>query len=457
MTSLRSRLTLALSLVLVVAAALLVIGLQRFARELVDGYVVTRLEHDAEMLYARLADAADPSLAALEALGPVYRLPLSGHYFRVDREPRAGAAPVAAPVADDAIRSRSLWDEDLAAIAVSGTDTRVQRVRGPAGQTLLAYTRRFDGSDAAWLVTVAEDVSGIQAAVGRFRRWLIAGAVLSLLALAWVQRRLVLRGLAPLASAVEACERLERGESVPVATAAPDEVRPMLDAVNRLVHHQTQRLARVRHAAGNLSHALKTPLTVLGQIAEQVAASGDAGTAAAMRTQLGTMRETMEREMRRARLAGSGVAGEGFEARSQLAELVHALQRLHAGRGLRIDLVAPERRYALDREDMLELFGNLLDNACKWAASRVRVELGDDASALRFAVDDDGPGVDDAMLPRLGTGAVRADESRPGHGLGLTIVADIVAQYGGTIAYRRSPTLGGLRASGALPLASSRS
>ncbi len=156
--------------------------------------------------------------------------------------------------------------------------------------------------------------------------------------------------------------------------------------------------------------------------------------------------------MRRARLAGSGASTQAFAAREQLAALVEALRRLHAGRALRIDVVAPEERLPLDREDMLELFGNLLDNACKWANAAVRVELVDRGDAVAFCIDDDGPGVAQPLLGRLGGGALRADESRPGHGLGLTIVGDIVAQYGGTIEYLRSPRLGGLRVQGSLPL-----
>ncbi|HEY0878328.1 MAG TPA: sensor histidine kinase [Zeimonas sp.] len=448
MSSLRNRLTLALSLVLLAMAALLAVGLQHFPRQLVERYVASRLEHDAETLYVRMVEAPDPASAAADALGPVYALPLSGHYFVVQRTIRTAAQEVPAT---ETIVSRSLWDEDLPIAALSGGSERTARRPGPAGQTLLAYTRRFSGTNAEWTVTLAEDLSRLDAAIARFRRVLLASMLVALLALAWLQRAIVVRGLAPLARAVDACRRLERGESASVPSVAPDEVRPMLEAVDRLVHHQTQRLARVRHAAGNLSHALKTPLAVLAQVADERASAGDASAADAIREQVDSMRATIEREMRRARLAGSGVRTEGFEARGQLDALAEALGRLHAQRSLHIEVVAPEKRLPLDREDMLELFGNLLDNACKWARTTVRVEIAEERDVAAFRVDDDGPGVDDALLERLGRGSLRTDESRPGHGLGLTIVADIVSQYGGTIEYRRSP-LGGLGVRGTLPL-----
>ncbi len=449
MSSLRNRLTLALTLVLAAVAALLAIGLQHFPRELVERYVASRLEHDAEMLYVRLDEAADASAAAGEALGAEYRLPLSGHYFVAQRKARAAAG---APPADETILSRSLWDEEFVVAPLSGAAQRIARRPGPAGQTLLVYTRRFAGASAEWTITIAEDISGLDAAIARFRRVLLTSLLATLLALAWLQRAIVVRGLAPLARAVEACRRLERGESASVPSAAPDEVRPMLEAVDRLAHHQAQRLSRVRHAAGNLSHALKTPLAVLAQIADERDTAGDSPAAAAIRDQVESMRATIEREMRRARLAGSGARSAGFDAREQLQALAEALGRLHADRALRIDVDAPAQRFALDREDMLELFGNLLDNACKWARTTVRVELAERDGALHFRIDDDGPGVDGTLLARLGRGTLRTDERKPGHGLGLTIVADIVEQYRGRIDYRRSDRLGGLCAAGSLPL-----
>ena len=439
MNSLRNRLSLAVSLVLLAAAALLALGLQEFPRRLVEDYVVSRLQRDADLLYVRIHDATDPVEAAQGAAGTVYELPLSGHYFRISH-------------GDTLIRSRSLWDEVLPAIALNPSSERVQRLPGPARQSLLLLAKRFSASEGGWLVIVAQDVSGLDAAIATFRRGLLAGVALALALLLWLQRWLVVRGLAPLDDAIAACRRLERGEIAPVVTSAPAEVRPMLDAINRLAHYQAQRLARVRHTVGNLSHALKTPLTVLGQAAEEARASGNGALAATMQGQLDTIGATIERELRRARLAGGISSGLGFEAREQLDSLASALERLYRKRDIAIEIVAPDQRFPLDREDMLEVFGNLLDNACKWARTRVRIEVrSSTADELTFAVEDDGPGVADAALGQIATAGMRIDEQRPGHGLGLAIVGDIVAQYRGSIRYERSRLLGGLRACGRLP------
>lgn len=449
MNSLRNRLSLALSLVLLAAAGLLAFGLQDFPRRLVDDYVGSRLQHDADLLYARVLDAPDPEVAAQGAAGTVYQLPLSGHYFVI----RLG---------DKVIRSRSLWDEDLPVGLPGAGAGFAQRIAGPSGQSLLVFAKRFTGTGGDIAVVVAEDVAELDAAIARFRERLLIGVALALLALLALQRRLLVRGLAPLDDAVATCRRLERGEFAADADspgpAAPAEIRPMLEALGRLARHHAQRLGRIRHAAGNLSHALKTPLAVLAQSADELAARGDAQLAASLRAQLDAMRATIERELRRARLAGAGGApGEPFEARTQLASLATALGQLHRERDVAIELDVPDRRFPLDREDMLELFGNLLDNACKWARNRVRlsiVPVGRAADALEFSVEDDGPGVPDELLGRLGTAGMRGDEQRPGHGLGLAIAGDIVAQYGGAIRYSRSANVGGLRVDVRIPLRS---
>ncbi len=442
--SLRNRLSLVLSLVLLGAGTLLAFGLQDFPRRLVEDYVLSRLQHDADLLYVRVLDAADADAAAQAAAGTVYQLPLSGHYFTIRQGERL-------------IRSRSLWDEDLEVAAPGERAQLVRRQPGPAGQTLLVYAKHFPAAGDGIVVTVAEDLVRLDDAVAAFGRRMLIGLVVALVVLVVVQRRLLVRGLAPLDEAVDACRRLERGEAAALEIRAPTEVQPMLDAVNRLARHQTQRLGRVRHAAGNLSHALKSPLAVLAQCADDLAASGEPAQADTIRTQLEGMRATIERELRRARLAGRG-PGAGFDPGPELGTLVTALKRLHAGREIAFELDLSETRLGFDREDMLELFGNLLDNACKWARSRVRVAVkiqpgvGSGGELVELRVDDDGPGVAPGLLDRLGTAGLRGDEQRPGHGLGLAIVGDIVAQYGGTVSYAPSAALGGLSAVVRIPL-----
>ena len=443
MKSLLSRLSLAMALVLIGAGLLLAFALQDFPRRLVEDYVVSRLQHDADLIYVRVLDALDPEAAAQGAAGTVYDLPLSGHYFLI----RMGDGPW--------LRSRSLWDEELAVPLPDARGESTFHLDGPARQKLLGYAKRYPSTEGGIVIVVTEDVARVADAITHFSQRMAAGLFIALLLLLVLQRRLLLRGLAPLQDAVAACRQIERGEPASLGTQAPREVQPMLDAVDRLARHHAQRLGRIRHAVGNLSHALKTPLAVLQHRSDELAQAGSSDAARAVQGQIDIMRNTIERELRRARLAGAGPTREGFEARTQLQTLARALRQLHAERTLEIVLDVPERRFPLDREDMLELFGNLLDNACKWAAARIVLHIDDVADApdaLVCTIEDDGPGVPPDFLGRLGTAGLRSDEQRPGHGIGLVIVGDIVAQYGGSIDYAPSAALGGLRVCLRLPL-----
>ncbi|HQZ01952.1 MAG TPA: sensor histidine kinase [Thauera sp.] len=443
MKSLLNRLSLAMALVLLAAGLLLAFALQDFPRRLVEDYVVSRLQHDADLLYVRVLDAADPESAAQGAAGTVYQLPLSGHYFLI----RVGDGPW--------LRSRSLWDEELAVPLPDARGETLFHLDGPARQKLLGYAKRYPSTEGGIVIVVTEDVARVHEAIMQFSQRMGAGLFIALLLLLMLQRRLLLRGLAPLKDAVDACRQIERGEPASLGTQAPREVQPMLDAVDRLARHHAQRLGRIRHAVGNLSHALKTPLAVLQHRADELAQHGSGDQAGAIQAQIDIMRNTIERELRRARLAGGGPTREGFDARTQLQALSQALRQLHGERKPDLVLDVPERRFPLDREDMLELFGNLLDNACKWATARVVLHIVSEAGApdaLVCTIEDDGPGVPPALIGRLGTAGLRSDEQRPGHGIGLVIVGDIVAQYGGTIDYAASPSLGGLRVSLRLPL-----
>ncbi|MES9881316.1 MAG: ATP-binding protein [Sedimenticola sp.] len=165
----------------------------------------------------------------------------------------------------------------------------------------------------------------------------------------------------------------------------------------------------------------------------------------AMDLQIERIRKLMERELTRARLAGSGIAAERFSAQQEVPALVGALRQIYTERKLNIEYQLPdEERLPQDREDMLELLGNLLDNACKWAQKRVRLRLEFNEKLTLLTVEDDGQGVSDDEFKQLGERGVRVDESVEGHGLGRAIARDVVNRYGGTLEFGRSTDLGGL-------------
>jgi signal transduction histidine kinase len=197
---------------------------------------------------------------------------------------------------------------------------------------------------------------------------------------------------------------------------------------------------------------LKTPLAVLAREAERAEASGQQDLAISVSQQVERMRRQIDYHLAQARAAASGAAPGARCAVAESAEaLARTMQRLHAERGLDIQVrVAPAHVVRAQREDVDEMLGNLLDNACRWARSRVEVESSEVDAGMSITVDDDGPGLAPDMWDRVLQRGVRADEAAPGSGLGLAIVRDLAELYGGSISLGRSPA-GGLRARLRLP------
>lgn len=240
---------------------------------------------------------------------------------------------------------------------------------------------------------------------------------------------------------------VRRGDAPVLPGRYPAEVQPLVDDLNALLADRAQRVARAVDAAGDLAHGLKTPLAVLARDAELAAASGDRTLADSMMSQVDRMRRQIDCYLAGARAAAAArTPGAVCTLAPTLDRLVRALERLHADRALRIELRIPEdHAVRCTPEDVEEMLGNLLDNACTWARFRVQVTsvLAQDSVVLN--VDDDGPGLHPDMAARVLGRGERADERVPGSGLGLAIVRQVAEAYGGSIGLERSP-LGGLRA-----------
>jgi len=264
----------------------------------------------------------------------------------------------------------------------------------------------------------------------------------------------VRRGMSPLEKLRARLRALRAGESARLDGKYPAEVQPLVSDLNDLLDDRDASVARARAKAGDLAHGLKTPLAVLAQEAERAAAAGHADLAVTIQQQVERMRRQVEYHLAHARAAA---AGSTLGARTPVAEpvegLVRTLLRLHAERGLTIHVGVPaEHAVRCPREDLEEMLGNLLDNACKWARSAVSIASSPSGSAVVFDVDDDGPGLDPSLRDAVLQRGVRADEAAPGSGFGLAIVRDLAELYGGTVSLSASPA-GGVRARLQLPSA----
>jgi signal transduction histidine kinase len=439
MVSLKGRLSFGLTLSLVILLLLqwLIAGVA--IKHLTEEQLVTRLAHDAESLLAGVQFAADGTLRLDPLrLSAVYQRPYSGHYFAVG----SGTGWQF---------SRSFWDSTLELPQVSpGSETRI-RTSGPQRQPLLVLVRGFHKQDRSITIAIAEDLSALKAGLRRFQ--LIYGLVSAavLVALLLIQRLIVTRSLRPLDAVGESMRRLERGEVPRIEAAGPSEIAPLIGQLNLLLTHMGSRTRRSREALGNLAHALKTRLAILSQTGERPELAAYPQLRASIRDSTEAIRRIVERELKRARLIGDALPGQRAHLQDEVSLLTQTLQVLHADKAPSIHTdVARDARFLGDREDLLELLGNLLDNACKWCRGRVLLTVAN-GEGCRFIVEDDGPGCAPGELYALTQRGFRADESIPGSGLGLAIVKDVVESYGGTLAFGHSETLGGLRVEVRLP------
>lgn len=262
----------------------------------------------------------------------------------------------------------------------------------------------------------------------------------------------LVRGLSPFDELRARLLAVRQGRERRVDGDYPSEVQPLVNDLNDLLHDRESRVARAMARAGDLAHGLKTPLAILFQEAERAEAEGHRELADAINRQVLQMRRQIDYHLAQARAAASGATPGARCAVMESAEgLARTLSRLYAGRALDIDVrVSPEHAIRGQREDLDEMLGNLLDNACKWAKSRVVVESVVVTSMVVITVDDDGAGLAESMRDVVLQRGVRADEAAAGHGLGLAIVRDLAELYGGSISLDSSPS-GGLRARLQLP------
>ena len=265
---------------------------------------------------------------------------------------------------------------------------------------------------------------------------------------------IVRRGLAPLDDMRRSLAAVRAGTAQRIVGRFPAEVQPLVTDLNALLGHQERAVGRAVAKAGDLAHGLKTPLAILTQEAERAAADGRPELAAAIQEQIERMRRHIDYHLAHARAAASGATpGARCAVAASADALARTLRRLHADRGVAIEVrIDPAHEVRCQRPDLDEMLGNLLDNACKWARTRVIVGSAPVAGGYTIVVEDDGPGIEPALRDVVVQRGVRADEAAPGSGLGLSIVRDLAELYGGSVALDSAAT-GGLAARLTLPAA----
>jgi signal transduction histidine kinase len=441
MTSLQARLNTGLLVSLLVVFALLWIMVSGSIRDLAEDYVASRLQHDTEALLGALEITPDGNIVFdYSRPDAIYSQPFSGHYFSI----RVGRQE---------IRSRSLWDQDLEIKAIDSGESISKYSDGPRGQPLLMITRAFEKGDQQIVIAIAEDLTTIEKDIAGFQTD-FALLALGLLLVLIVLQTLILRiGMRPLATIRHEVKLLERGEKESLGDDVPDEVRPLIGEINHLLQVLGTRMQRSRNALGDLAHAMKKPLTVLSQLAQTEELKRQPELQSAITTQINAMQRTTDHILKRARLAGEGPVNAPCDISTEVPLLIDTLQTMHAARSINVELhIAEGVELRADREDLLELLGNLLDNAFKWAQHKIRLSVSSTTRQVQITVEDDGPGVPAEAVEQLLQRGTRLDEQTEGHGLGLAIVQDIVELYHGSITMDQSEQLRGFRVTITLPI-----
>ncbi|WP_372831095.1 sensor histidine kinase [Pontibacterium sp.] len=438
--SIQTRLNSGFILVSMVAIVVLWLANSWYLRQTAYEFVSARLSSDAyTILRAVEMDEAGGWRVNSDMIDPVYLQPMSGHYFQVRVEGKW-------------LYSRSLWDEMIPSNGGEDIGQEYVRLVHKATQPWLVLDQTFMKQGLKVQLVLAEDVQRIDKSL-RQQGWAVAASgLVFLIILLVVQVVIIRRGLRSLVSVRGDISRLKQGEVRQLSPVNTTEVDPLVTEINYLVQAMELRLQRSRNAVGNLAHAAKTPLTVLDRQIEALK-ERDPDHAADMQEQSVRLRDLMHRELTRARIAGAALPGQRIYMLPEMDKLLRTLKAIYRDKALNIEQHVSDKIYFPgERDDLMELLGNLMDNASKWAHSAVSISAETDDDCLTMIIEDDGPGIAEDQIERLLTRGERLDESTDGHGLGMSIVTDIVRQYAGKLSLGRSERLNGLRVMIMLPL-----
>ncbi len=305
----------------------------------------------------------------------------------------------------------------------------------------------MDGEQFTLVFHVFEEGNWVRERLAAHRGVLRASYIATTIILLAVLLLIVRWGLRPLKSVVEQLQRVEQGQSEQINGDYPAELDDLIGAINRLLRNEKQQRERYRTAQSDLAHSLKTPLSVLRNDAQNL--SGEARTSA--EKAIARMQEIIDYQLQRAAIqSADSVAKQRVDVYELAQRVLQGLGKVYIERNLDMQVVGSQQWVSGDKRDILELIGNLTDNACKAAASKVQISLSKQGSSVLLSVEDDGPGIDPSMLEQITQRGQRADQYDSGHGIGLAMVAEIVASMKGDMALQQSD-LGGARFDVSLP------
>ncbi|MGK6319104.1 sensor histidine kinase [Sphingomonas sp. DT-204] len=393
------------------------------------------------------------SLVATAEIGPegevMFNRQLADQRFL---EPNSGLYWQVSGNGVDPFPSRSLWDRRLRTDQQhSDRDVHIYDSSQFPDERLRVVERdlKLPGSPIRWRFQVAQNRGYLDAQIAALRRTLVRSFLLLGLGLIVMVTLQTFYGLLPLRKVRLEIQRMRAGTSSRVEGNMPAEVAPMVEELNGLIEHNDRQAEEARRHAGNLAHALKTPLTVI----MNAAAAGQPDLADTVIREARTMRRQVDHHLARARAVGRrGSAHSRAELWTSVEAVERAISRLYPS--VRIDIDgAKDLKARIERQDLDEILGNLVENAAKYGGGSVFITVAAQAGFAEIMVEDDGRGIPEADRLRIFDRGVRLDSGKPGTGLGLAIVRDVAELYGGTVSLEESEDLGGLLVRLRLPLA----
>jgi len=411
----------------------LLVVLNQGVKQLTQDYVSSRLQHDADSIISALTQTQDGSWKLPhDRMSTVYSRVHSGHYYVVT-------------VDNQKIRSRSLFDRDPTIPNILLNKNRLYIEQGIGEERWLISLQTIKKKGHTITLWVAEDITPLEQTQQQFMLLAVGAIGVTIIFLLLMQYQILQRGFNQLEQLRASIKQMRLGTDDMTQQPLPTEVLPLVEEIRRLMGQLSQRVQRSRNALGNVAHELKRPLqryqSLIETLDPESRQQGD--------SILNAINSVVDRELKRARIAGISTPGRQTVIKEELEPLIKVIQSIYPDKLIEAKqpqgLVMPQ-----DRDDMLELLGNLLDNACKYAKANALIHFEEANDGWRITIEDDGQGVSESALKVIAGRGIRLDESIQGHGLGLSICKDIVESYSGNLNFQQS-SLGGLKVTISLP------
>jgi len=431
--SLKRRLHRNLLLTLALSMIVLLYVLNQGIQQLTQDYVSSRIQHDADNIISALELTQEKRwILPHEKMTTIYNRVHSGHYYMII-------------VSNQKIRSRSLFDHTPVIPEITLDENHLYTQEGLNQELWLISLQQIKKKEQTITIWIAEDISPLEKTQQKFLLFATGAVVITIIFLLLMQYQILQRGFNQLEKLHASIKRMRLSKEEVDRQQLPSEILPLVEEIERLLHQLSQRVQRSRNALGNLAHELKRPLQRYQSLVELLKPEQQQQGSLILKD----IHSVVERELKRARIVGISTPGRQTVLDEELPPLLRVMKSLYPEKT--IDTKQPENLILPhDRDDILELLGNLLDNACKYSKKSIFINFNDLRESWEITIEDDGEGVSEKALEVITGRGVRLDESIQGHGLGLSICKDIVESYSGRMSFQAAE-LGGLKVTVILP------